>query len=298
MILRIGHHIRFFTLILLLELIAFAGAFRMMTNDSSSENSTYFSSLFVCILYMFGSGEMEYHTTASPFITRALYLLFLFTINILLLNLLIALMGDAYNTVAESTISEWRLEQCKLTFEHLSFTKRVVQIVKKPAFHWMKLSSKDLLSKKHFPMTLHLLFRASDVLNSFQDDHHRSLHPHPASGSATFASGSHRLSHENSERISASEASATGRSRGGSGLGGSEYEELRKRLYFIEEQLRNFVKLQFHDSDGAHFQTEKVRGGGAGAGGAGGGSSQMRKVLYNQIHHRNVDTDDDSDYDE
>jgi hypothetical protein len=285
MILRIGHHIRFFTLILLLELIAFAGAFRMMTNDDSSENSTYFSSLFVCILYMFGSGEMEYHATASPFITRGLYLLFLFTINILLLNLLIALMGDAYNTVAESTISEWRLEQCKLTFEHLSFTKRIVQILKRPTFQWMNFASKDLLAKKHFPMTLHLLFRASDVLNTFQDDSHR--HPHPGS-SSTF----HSHAHESSERLSASEGAAYG-----SSLRGNEFEELKQRLYFIEEQLRNFVKLQFHDSDATLFQTEKVRGGIGSSGGVGGGA-QMRKVLYNQIQYRNVDTDDDSDYDD
>jgi hypothetical protein len=290
MILKIGHDIRFFTLILLLELIAFAGAFRMMTNDDSSHTSTYFSSLYACILYMFGNDEITYSLTASPLITRALYLLFLFTINILLLNLLIALMGDAYSTVAMSTISEWRREQCKLTFEHLSFAKRIVKILKRPMLSWIaaaRLSDhRNMLSKDHFPKTLHLLFRGCDVVDERQEG-----------GASTGGGGSGGvnglLNSVSGGGVRIGEGGFTSpeseRSTGGireRGQGG-EYQEVKKRLHSIEEQLSNLVKLQYQASggaDGSLLQEEQV------------GDSHVKNVLFNQIHHRNVDSDDDSDY--
>lgn len=252
MILRIGHHIRFFTLILLLELVAFAGAFRMMT-FGESENSTYFSSFFACVLYMFGNGEMEYRSTASPLITRGLYILFLFTINILLLNLLIALMGDAYNSVAESTISEWRRQQCKLTFEHLGFTTRIMKLVKeRPLFRNLP-SFRHFLNRDHFPTTLHLLYRACDVMKTPSD-----------------------IKGEPNSSIS------IGHGRD------ADMQELKKRIRFLEEQIHNVVKLQTSEGsgrDGTLFQEDQV-------------GDRRRSIRVNQIQDRNVDTDDDSDYED
>ena len=38
-------------------------------------------------------------------------------VNLLLLNLLIALMGDSYGSVREKGIAQWKLEQCQLILE-------------------------------------------------------------------------------------------------------------------------------------------------------------------------------------
>jgi hypothetical protein len=134
---------------------------------------------------------------------------------------------------------------------------------------------RNMLSKDHFPKTLHLLFRGCDVIDESQG--------------GSGGSGSGRV-----EGTGFSPVSGGGGGEGEGGQGdrgamghGAEFHEMKKRLHSIEEQLSNLVKLQYQaggGADGSLLQEEQV------------GDSHVKNVLFNQIHHRNVDSDDDSDY--
>ena len=74
---------------------------------------------------MIGGFDSDYSGTTSPELGVVLYILFMVIVALLLLNLLIALMGDSFSAVKEKGIAQWRLEQVICL---LNFTLKLIQI--------------------------------------------------------------------------------------------------------------------------------------------------------------------------
>jgi transient receptor potential cation channel subfamily V protein 5 len=77
---------------------------------------------------MLGDFELEQFAD-TPYTALSISLLFLYvvTITILLLNLLIAMMGDTYEKITESSEMQWRLERARIIFaieNEMSSTER------------------------------------------------------------------------------------------------------------------------------------------------------------------------------
>jgi hypothetical protein len=118
MIIRIGVDIRFFLLVLLLVLLGFSQAFWLLSSmDSAAPFGTVPSSLLNSFLFMLGNFNAEFDGTASPVIATMLLVLFLLFMSILMLNLLIALMGESFNRVSSNGLGFWRLELASTLLE-------------------------------------------------------------------------------------------------------------------------------------------------------------------------------------
>jgi hypothetical protein len=111
MIIRIANDIRFFLLVLLLVLLGFSQAFWLLSSkDSSSQFGTVPGSLLNSFLFMLGNFNADFEGTASPVIATIILVQFLLFMSILMLNLLIALMGESFNQVSQNGLGQWRLE--------------------------------------------------------------------------------------------------------------------------------------------------------------------------------------------
>ena len=120
MILRIMQDIQFFVFILAIVLTGFSMAFWLISYpDTSLAFGTIEMSFYNTYLYMLGQNiEADFaNDTASPRLGIFLLVMFMFFMMILMLNLLIALMGNSYSKVQEKGLAEWRLGQASMILE-------------------------------------------------------------------------------------------------------------------------------------------------------------------------------------
>jgi len=120
MILRIMQDIQFFVFILAIVLTGFSMAFWLISYpDTSLAFGTIEMSFYNTYLYMLGQNiEADFAAdTASPRLGIVLLVAFMFFMMILMLNLLIALMGNSYSKVQEKGLAEWRLGQASMILE-------------------------------------------------------------------------------------------------------------------------------------------------------------------------------------
>ena len=109
MILGIIEGIRLFLVILFVCVVGFALAFYVLydagsgTNFAGTDLKPYgmenpFSSLFAGFLLLLGDFDVtEFEASSSYYVTLVLFVVFMIFINIVMLNLLIAIMGDIFD---------------------------------------------------------------------------------------------------------------------------------------------------------------------------------------------------------
>ncbi len=122
MIIQIAFSIRFFLIALFCVLAGFTQGFWLLSNmDEYSEFGTIRSSLWSSFMTMLGAmlPEFEANHNASPAFARFLLVIFMMVMIILMLNILIALMGDTFSRVRDSGLALWRKEQAAICIEEM-----------------------------------------------------------------------------------------------------------------------------------------------------------------------------------
>lgn len=151
----IAFEIRFFLLVLLITLLGFAQSFYMVGLDTVLGVGLG-SGLLSLFEQMLGTVDViDFSETVSEQYTSALYVCFCIVVMLLLLNLLIAQMNNAFLKVAEKGFAaQFKFERAKIIIEE-SFL----------------LSKSQQTDPKLFPRTVHVLRRVADVVQEkFEDE--------------------------------------------------------------------------------------------------------------------------------
>jgi hypothetical protein len=119
MILRISERIGVFLVILFCFISGFASAFWLISkNDESSPFGTVSQALYNSYLYSFGQNiDYDFSDTSSPYLGTVLLVFFILVMMILMLNLLIALMGDAYSIARNEGEALWKRQRAEVILE-------------------------------------------------------------------------------------------------------------------------------------------------------------------------------------
>eukprot|EP01038_Epipyxis_sp_PR26KG_P010406 gene10406-13978_t len=130
MIFRIAKDMQMFLIVLFIVLLGFSQSFWILSMQDSQ-------------------GDSDFAGTSSPELAVVIYVIFTVVVMLLLLNLLIALMGNSYSIVQAKGIAQWRLEQASIIHEQRSITP--------------SSTLDDFNFKKFRPTFIHLLVRTSDL---------------------------------------------------------------------------------------------------------------------------------------
>lgn len=125
MIVRIAYDIRYFLIVLLVVLLGYSQGFWMLSSSKTNDSgplpfSTVESSLLNGFLFMLGQNidtSSNFTNSASESFAIFLLIIFMLTMMILMLNLLIALMGDSFSTIRSLGLALWRREQTAVLTE-------------------------------------------------------------------------------------------------------------------------------------------------------------------------------------
>jgi hypothetical protein len=119
MILRISHDMRYLLFVVVIVSVGFAQAFWMICRtDRTLPFSTFEGAMLYSFVFLLGG----YDPTAFEGVPLyrlgiALSAIYMIIVSVLLLNLLIALMGDSYGSVKEKGLAQWKLEQAQIITE-------------------------------------------------------------------------------------------------------------------------------------------------------------------------------------
>jgi len=116
---------RYFLLLLITIVVGFAFSFNDTVRDNSYDFNNIGLSLFSQYRMIFGEfdlvfgdlGSLEDESMGLFVLSRVLYVGFSFSITLILLNLLIALMGSSFARVQQNSELEWRYELLAITQE-------------------------------------------------------------------------------------------------------------------------------------------------------------------------------------
>jgi hypothetical protein len=125
----------------------------MLSEDPTLPFGTLDNAALNSFGYMLGGFDVDFGGTISPFLMSVIFVIFETIVTILLLNLLIALMGDTYQSVSQNGLAQWRFEQCTVVFDQ-----------------GFQLEQSKKQDDDVFPKTIHLLKRVSDMEEIITDD--------------------------------------------------------------------------------------------------------------------------------
>jgi len=119
MILQIMSDIKYLVLVLTFMLLGFAQAFWLVSNaDPSALFGTFDQALVQSFSFMMGNYDPAAFAGAPlENFGTLLAVLYMTMMAILLLNLLIALMGESFGTVSQKGLAQWRFEQALIISE-------------------------------------------------------------------------------------------------------------------------------------------------------------------------------------
>lgn len=141
MIIKIAFDIRYFLMVLLCVLVGFAQAFWLLSYPNVNlPFGTITNALLNSYLYMLGNAESDFEGTASPSLSTLLLVLFLFFMAILMLNLLIALMGQSFASVSDKGLAQWRLEQASIILDQM-FTVTSDKLILEPYVYVLRYNA-------------------------------------------------------------------------------------------------------------------------------------------------------------
>jgi len=155
MIFLIAQNITPFCGVLFIVLFGYSQSFWIISKEiREMPYGEFYQSLYQVYRSMFGDTVTDYHGTSSNKLGIVLFVSFTVIVTLLLLNMLIALMGDTFGEVKAKGIAQFRLEQASIIYEQQSLT---------PA------SPKDDFGYEVFyPSIIHVLVRSSDM--DFKDN--------------------------------------------------------------------------------------------------------------------------------
>ncbi|CAF3990054.1 unnamed protein product, partial [Rotaria sp. Silwood1] len=105
-----------FCIIYIIFLAGFSQSFFILFNENGFQG--YISSIKQCFLGLLGDFDLDYYVGGKyPLTSVALLVLYVVVITILLLNLLIAMMGDTYADVKKSAKKLWHLERARIALD-------------------------------------------------------------------------------------------------------------------------------------------------------------------------------------
>jgi hypothetical protein len=174
MILKIAADIRYFLLILALVLVGFAQAFYAISyGDSSLNFGSVKGALLNSFFSILGNFDSDYSGTASPALGVFLLIIFLLFMSIIMLNLLIALMGESFDSVSANKIAKWRLEQASIILEQAFLLQANNRSQADPIIHVLKYTSdvedaSDDITMSNLQDTVTNKFK--ELKESFQSD--------------------------------------------------------------------------------------------------------------------------------
>lgn len=152
MIFTIAYDIRYVMLVLMIVIIGFAQSFWILSmQDGTLPFGIFKFAMLNLFDYMLGNFSSDFTGTASPNLGVVLYIVFMFIVAILILNLIIALMGDSFARVNANGIAQWRLEQAMIVVEQECLAP--------------ESPVDDYRMPTQNPRFLHLLLRMSDIGN-------------------------------------------------------------------------------------------------------------------------------------
>lgn len=139
-ILRIVYDIRYYLVVLFCVLAGFAQGFWMLSNvDPNGDFGNVSSSLYHAFLTMLGSMTPEFESSLNKSFSIVLLCVFMMTMIIVMLNILIALMGDTFSEVRAKGLALWRREQATIVFDEVFYLHSATQF--KSYIHVLKYTS-------------------------------------------------------------------------------------------------------------------------------------------------------------
>lgn len=127
MIFRIAYDIRYVALVLAIVILGFAQSFWILSfQDPTLQFGVFKLALLNLFDFMLGNFNSDFSGTAAPNLAVILYVFFMFIVTILILNLIIALMGESFAKVNANGIAQWRLEQVVIYFSLVTFPSLTV----------------------------------------------------------------------------------------------------------------------------------------------------------------------------
>ncbi|CAF1052768.1 unnamed protein product [Rotaria sordida] len=132
-----------FCIIYIIFLAGFSQSFFILFNENGLPG--YISSIKQCFLGLLGDFDLDYYTGGQyPLTSVTLLIIYIIVITILLLNLLIAMMGDTYADVKQNAKKLWHLERARIALDverGISKSKRHLQINK----YWIDVKGERYL---------------------------------------------------------------------------------------------------------------------------------------------------------
>jgi len=118
MVIAIAADIRVFCLIVLTSLIGFTQSFWLLSrHDDSLPFGTLWSALLESFNYMMGNFSVDIEGSVNPPLSTTLVVVFICFMIILMLNLLIALMGNTFAYVSGKGLAQWRQDQISIIMD-------------------------------------------------------------------------------------------------------------------------------------------------------------------------------------
>jgi len=150
-------------MVLAVAVFAYAHGFYVLYRLGGGADGGYDGWIVVLTMYRAMVSDFDFSTlgegSETQYVLGVIYLCsFTFFVSIVMLNLLIALMGDIYAGVQENVENEWLLERAKIILELEPF-----------------LSTADKASKENFPSWVHVLCAASSEEDVEADNYYLQL---------------------------------------------------------------------------------------------------------------------------
>eukprot|EP01038_Epipyxis_sp_PR26KG_P004170 gene4170-5935_t len=115
MILQIVKDLKFFLVVLSSVLFGFTQAFWLL--GYPDKNVMFWNSLLNTFMYMLGEGLTTKFEETHSYFSIFILIMFMSIVPLLMLNVLIALMGESFSNVRAKGSAQWRLEQASIILE-------------------------------------------------------------------------------------------------------------------------------------------------------------------------------------
>jgi len=128
-----------FMMLLFLILFGFANAFNIMFSQSSLKSFDGFPRSFMSTFAMMlgGFNLEDFDDSSQPELMNILFIIFMFLVNIILLNMLIAIMSETYNRVSANAESEFLCARATLVVNILAKMPEADKLREIAKFKWI-----------------------------------------------------------------------------------------------------------------------------------------------------------------
>ena len=156
MVIKITHGIKGLVAILAIMVVSFAGSYTVLFQSHPTDGFEGFDRTSLTVYgFLFGSYDVPvFDASASPALAKFLVSIFMFFVVIVLLNLLIALMGDIFDEVQSRAESESTFGKAKLIVEYESL---------------FSTAYKKRNEREFYPLWLHVLRKGREDGNQRED---------------------------------------------------------------------------------------------------------------------------------